>query len=185
MPPQGDQCLFCQLLANPQETMTVHETDDVRAWLDVHPRARGHTMVVPKEHQESAEALGDTLNEMFNVARIAGEKAMNGLGADGYSVVMNNGEVAGQKQEHFYMIVFPRFAGEEREGTPTGAIFGPIEDMEESDMQEIHGKMEDASFNSFGGGLSTTYKTERGDRGPDDDEDDRDKSDRPDIAEFK
>lgn len=184
MPPQGDQCFICQLLDNPQETMTVHETDEVRAWLDVHPRARGHTMVVPKDHHESAEELGETLNEMFNVARIAGEKAMNGLGADGYSIVMNNGEVAGQKQPHFYMIVFPRFEDEERAETPTGAIFGPMEDMEESDMKQAHQNMKDASFESFGGGLSTAYKASKEEK----DEpafEDTGTSERPDIAEFK
>lgn len=161
MPPgHGDQCIFCQLIESPDETFTIHETDNVRAWLDINPRARGHTMVVPKEHEEDPEALGETLTEMFNVARIVGEKAKNGLGADGYSVVMNDGEAAGQKVPHFYMIVFPRFEGEQNEGTPTGAIFPPLEDMDESDMAEIHEQMEDASYNDFSGSHTTTYHEE-------------------------
>ncbi|MDY6778813.1 MAG: HIT family protein, partial [Candidatus Nanohaloarchaea archaeon] len=127
--PGGQQCPFCQLLDNPEQTFTVHETEDFRAWLDINPRAKGHTMIVPKEHIESAEEVGAKITEMFDVARIVGEKAMHGLGADGYSVVMNNHEVAGQNVPHFYVMVFPRFEDEENAGTPAGAFFRPEEGL--------------------------------------------------------
>ncbi len=148
----ADECIFCQLLANPDQTLTVHETDDFRAWLDINPRAKGHTMVVPKDHLKSAEELGGKLKDMFDVARIVGEKAVNGLGADGYSIVVNNGEAAGQMMDHFYMIVFPRFSDEESSGTPTGAIFRPKEDLDENDLRDFMAKMESASFNDHSGG---------------------------------
>lgn len=158
MPPQqGGECIFCQLLDNPEQTFTVHETDDVRAWIDVNPRARGHTLVLPKEHLSSAEEVNGMLTELFDVARIVGEKAKNGLGADGYSIVMNDGEAAGQKVDHFYLIVFPRFAEDENAGTPTGAIFPPMEDADESMISEWHAQMEDAPFNDYSGAHSTTY----------------------------
>ncbi len=151
------QCVFCQLVNNPEQTLTVHETEDFRAWLDINPRARGHTMVVPKEHMESAAEIDGKLGEMFDVARIAGEKAMNGLGADGYSIVVNNGEAAGQNLDHFYMIVFPRYEDEENAGTPTGAIFRPMEDMDQNDLREIHESMQDAGFSDYSETKETRY----------------------------
>ncbi|MDY6770397.1 MAG: HIT family protein [Candidatus Nanohaloarchaea archaeon] len=185
-PGQGGQCIFCQLLDSPQETMTIHETDNVRAWLDINPRARGHTMVVPKEHEEHPEDLGEVLNEMFNVARIVGEKAKNGLGAEGYSMVMNDGEVAGQKVPHFYMIVFPRFEGEQNEGTPTGAIFPPIEDMDENDLQGIHDEMADASYNDFSSSHTSAYREEVRNKERDEEESEQEGSfRRDDPAEFR
>lgn len=161
MPQQGQQCVFCQLLDNPDQTFVIHETEDFRAWLDINPRARGHTLVIPKEHVGSAEELGDKLLDMFDVARIVGEKAKNGLGADGFSIVLNNGEAAGQKLPHFYMIVFPRFADEETAGTPTGAIFRPMEDMDKSGIEEIHGAMSSADFADFSQPHTTRYEEEK------------------------
>ncbi len=147
----SDECIFCQLLDNPEQTLTVHETDDFRAWLDINPRAKGHTMIVSKEHLKSAEEVGEKLVDMFEVARIVGEKAMNGLGADGYSIVVNNGEAAGQMLDHFYMIVFPRFSDDERAGTPTGAIFGPEEDLDQEDLKAFQESMESADYKEYKG----------------------------------
>lgn len=165
MPPQGgDQCIFCQLLGQPDQTFTVHETDDVRAWIDINPRARGHTLVVPKEHMSSAEEVGELLTEMFDVARIVGEKAKSGLGADGYSIVMNDGEAAGQKVDHFYLIVFPRFSGEDNAGTPTGAIFRPLEEADEKMISGWHENMKDASYSDYSGSHTTKYQEMREDK---------------------
>lgn len=183
------QCVFCQLVNNQEQTLIVHETEDFRAWLDINPRARGHTMVVPKEHMESAEEVDGKLGEMFEVARVAGEKAMNGLGADGYSIVVNNGEAAGQNLDHFYMIVFPRYADEDNAGTPTGAIFPPMEEMDQNDLKEIHGAMKDAGFSDYSEPMETRYDKIQEDDSGEDDEEGRERSDggfrRKDGAEFR
>lgn len=144
------QCPFCQLAANPDQTFDVHETEHFKAWLDINPRARGHTMVVPKEHWTSMEEIGEHVPELFEIIRIVMEKARNGLDADGVSVVLNDGEAAGQRLDHFYAQVFPRFDGEENEGAPAGAVFQPLEDLDESDLEEFSGKMEGANFSSDG-----------------------------------
>ena len=167
----ADECIFCQLLENEEQTLVVHETENFRAWLDINPRAKGHTMVVPKDHLTSAEEVGAMLGEMFEVARIVGEKAMNGLGADGYSVVVNNHESAGQMVDHFYMIVFPRFSEDENAGTPTGAIFRQREDLEKEDLVSFQEMMEDADFNDYSSTpkIETKFDEMRKEEGGDDD----------------
>jgi histidine triad (HIT) family protein len=187
MPPQGDQCIFCQLLANPEQTFMIHETAKFKAWLDINPRAKGHTMVVPKDHVESPEELGEDFLEMFNVARTVGEKAKSGLGADGYSIVVNDGEAAGQKMPHFYMIVFPRFEEDENAGTPTGAIFRPEEELDENDLKGFQDQMKNASFNDFQD-TTTVYRKETEEGEDDDNEEDGESSSgfrRRDPAEFR
>lgn len=144
------QCPFCQLVANPEETFTVHETEHFKAWLDINPRARGHTMIVPKDHHTSMEELGEHVPEMFEMVRIVMEKAKNGLDADGVSVAINEGEAAGQNLDHFYVQVFPRFEDEENAGAPTGAVFQYRDDIDESDLPDISSSMEDAPFESSG-----------------------------------
>ncbi len=171
----GDQCPFCQLVNSPEQTFTVHESDNFKAWLDINPRARGHTMVVPKDHQTSMDELGPALvAEMFDVLRIVAEKARNGLGANGVSMVINDGEAAGQRLDHFYAQVFPRFQGEENEGAPAGAVFQPIEELDESDLDGIAGQMADASFATAGeaGGPATgMVQANRSGPAPTDEED--------------
>ncbi|MFB6215495.1 MAG: HIT family protein, partial [Candidatus Aenigmatarchaeota archaeon] len=81
-PGQGDQCIFCQLIDNPDQLMLVGETENFYAWLEVNPRAKGHTMVVPKDHIENVLELDPAeWDEGMRLARKVVEKAKKGLGA--------------------------------------------------------------------------------------------------------
>lgn len=130
--PQGDQCVYCQLIDNPQQIMVVGETENFYAWLEVQPRAKGHTQIVPKEHKEDVLDLSPgEYDEAMTLVREVVMKAKKGLGADGASVTMNINESAGQMLDHAYISVFPRFEDEENAGTPTGAIFQHREDLQD------------------------------------------------------
>lgn len=132
MPPQGDQCVYCQLIDNPQQLMTVAESENFYAWLEVQPRAKGHTQIVPKEHKESViDFSPQEYDEAMSLVREVVVKAKKGLGADGASVTMNIDEAGGQMLDHAYISVFPRFEEDENAGTPTGAIFQHREDLQD------------------------------------------------------
>lgn len=147
MPQQG-QCPYCQLIDNPEQLLVVSETENFYAWLEINPRAKGHTQVVPKEHTESVLDLSEEeYDEMMQLVRKVIRKAENGLGADGASVTMNVGEAGGQMLPHAYVSVFPRFQDEENAGTPTGAIF-PQRDELQQQLEEIHDSMSSASTGS-------------------------------------
>lgn len=144
MPPgQGDQCIYCQLIDNPQQLNLVGETENFYAWLEVQPRAKGHTQVVPKEHIESVMDLDASMyHEAMGLVREVVEKAEKGLDADGTSVTMNIQEAGGQMMPHLYISVFPRFEEDENAGTPTGAIFQHREELQdESKLNEIKDSM--------------------------------------------
>jgi histidine triad (HIT) family protein len=129
------------LIENPSQLKVVSETDNFYAWLDINPRAKGYTMIVPKEHMGSIEEFSPAeYQEAMNLVRKVVDKAKQGLGADGVSVTMNVGEAAGQMVPHAYIQVFPRFEDEETSGTPTGAIFQPHEEAKKN-LDEIKDKM--------------------------------------------
>lgn len=142
MPPQqGDQCVFCQLINNPDQLKLVGETENFYAWLEVNPRAKGHTMVVPKEHVESVMDLSPgEYHEGMKLAREVVEKAEKGLDADGASITVNIEEAGGQMMPHAYIQVFPRFSEDESAGTPTGAIFQHKEGLQ-NQLDEISENM--------------------------------------------
>lgn len=142
---QGDECIFCQLIDNPDQLLLVGETDNFYAWLDINPRAKGHTMVVPKEHIESVmEFDPQEYQEAMTLTREVVEKAEKGLGAEGASVTININETGGQMMPHAYIQVWPRFSDDENAGTPTGAIFPQREDLKEK-LEEFQQEMSNVS----------------------------------------
>ena len=136
MPPgQGDQCPFCQLISQPEQLLTIGETENFYAWMEFpQPRAYGHANVVPKDHKESVlEFSPQEFQEAMTLMRETVQKAMEGLGADGVSVAMNMKEAGGQMLPHAYIQVFPRFEEDENSGTPIGAIFQHRDDLADED----------------------------------------------------
>jgi histidine triad (HIT) family protein len=151
MPPQGDQCPYCQLIDNPQQLMVVAETDNFYAWLEVQPRAKGHTQIVPKEHKESVlDFTPQEYDEAMSLVREVVVKAKKGLEASGASVTMNIGDEGGQMLDHAYISVFPRFEEDENAGTPTGAIFQHREDLQDEEKLKQLGEEMSSVEVSFG-----------------------------------
>ena len=106
-------CIFCKIIDREIPNYTVYEDDHVLAFLDIHPHAKGHTIVVPKVHTETLLELNDELLGflMMGVKR-AQEKIEHVLQPDGYNIGWNHGEVGGQVVPHLHIHVMPRWNGD-------------------------------------------------------------------------
>lgn len=146
MPPQGDQCIFCQLIDNPDQLRIVGETENFYAWLEYpEPRARGQTNVVPKEHVENIMDLGpEQYQEGMNLVREIMERLEEGLGADGITTAIHVNQTGGQMLDHVYIQVIPRYESDENAGTPVSAIF-PKQEVSDDEYDEIQGDMDSVS----------------------------------------
>lgn len=148
MPPQGDQCIFCQLMENPEQLNIIAETDNFYVWHEYpEPRAKGQANIVPKEHTESILDLdpGKYQEAMTLVRKIMG-KAKNSIEADGMTVVIPESETGGQMLDHMYIQIFPRFEEDENAGTPASALFPQIE-MAEDEIKETAEAMSSHEIN--------------------------------------
>lgn len=101
-----DECLFCKVAAGEVPVKKLYEDDQLVAFYDIAPQAPIHFLVVPKRHIPSAAALteadGALLGHLFEVvAQLCREL---GCG-DGYRLVSNVGEVAGQTVKHLHFHV--------------------------------------------------------------------------------
>lgn len=106
-------CIFCRIANGEIPSATVYEDDLVRVILDLGPAARGHALVLPKEHfTDSTEAPEALLGHVMAVGASIGEAQMKAFGADGFNLIQNNGEAAGQSVFHLHMHVIPRKAGD-------------------------------------------------------------------------
>ncbi len=105
-----DDCIFCKLANGDIPTNTIYEDDDFRVFLDASPATKGHCLIVPKEHFDNLADLDDTVAaKVLPLAKKIMKLLSDKLGWDGFNLVQNNGEVAGQTVFHFHMHLIPRY----------------------------------------------------------------------------
>lgn len=105
-----DDCIFCKIAAGEIPSNTIYEDDSYRVILDLGPAAKGHALILPKEHYADIYELpDDKAGEVFRLAKKMAGRMKSALGCDGFNVVQNNGEIAGQTVFHFHMHLIPRY----------------------------------------------------------------------------
>jgi histidine triad (HIT) family protein len=108
---RDDNCIFCKLANGDIPTNSIYEDEDFNVILDASPASKGHALILPKQHYANLfEIDGEVLGKAAKLAQkvITHEKAV--LGCDGYNVLQNNGEAAGQTVFHFHIHLIPRYA---------------------------------------------------------------------------
>lgn len=111
---RDDNCIFCKLANGVFPTNSIYEDDDFNVILDASPATKGHALILPKEHYTNIYEMDEELlGKAAKLAKkiITHEKEV--LGCDGYNIVQNNGEVAGQTVFHFHMHLIPRYGKDE------------------------------------------------------------------------
>ena len=98
-------CLFCKILNGDIPADVVYETDKVLAFRDVNPQAPTHVLIIPRRHIAMINDISsDDAQEVGLLFAAAGEIAKaEGFSDDGYRVVMNCGEAAGQTVFHLHL----------------------------------------------------------------------------------
>jgi histidine triad (HIT) family protein len=131
-----DDCIFCDIVAGDQPGHVVHEDDDVVAFLDANPLARGHTLVVPRDHHERLQDLPpETAAALFDAVHDLVPTIEAAVDADATNVGFNNGEVAGQVVPHVHCHVVPRFEGDG--GRPIHAVAASQESLSDDELAAI------------------------------------------------
>lgn len=131
-------CIFCKIANGEIPSTTLYEDEDFRVILDLGPATRGHALLLPKEHYANLFELDDALAAKALVtAKKVAAKIKKALHADGFNLVQNNGEAAGQTVFHFHMHLIPRY-----ENDQAGILWEPGETTPE-DMAEIKRLVED------------------------------------------
>lgn len=98
-------CLFCKIRDGKIPAELVFQNDEVLAFNDVNPQAPTHLLIIPKKHVSTVNDLNQEdevmMGKLFSAAKqIAAEK---GLSDDGYRLVVNCNEGAGQTVFHIHM----------------------------------------------------------------------------------
>ena len=128
-------CLFCKIATGEIPSYKIYEDNLVMAFLDIHPRAPGHTVVIPKGHYPTlfelpARAPGHAviiprahyetllgvpdgeIGPLWIVVKKVAAHIKEALKTDGFTIGMNHGAVSGQTVPHLHVHIMPRFEGD-------------------------------------------------------------------------
>lgn len=107
---KDDNCIFCKLANGDIPTNSFFEDEDFKVILDAEPVSTGHALIIPKNHYRNLFDLGDReAARIMPVAKMVATKMRNVLGCDGFNILQNNEEVAGQSVFHYHMHLIPRY----------------------------------------------------------------------------
>ena len=111
---KDNNCIFCKLANGEIPTATLYEDEDFRVILDANPASKGHALIIPKEHYANLYELEESLaGKAMILAKKMVAKMTDVLGCDGYNLVQNNGECAGQTVFHYHLHMIPRYKGDD------------------------------------------------------------------------
>ncbi len=99
-------CLFCKIIKGEIPSTKVYEDENIYAFRDINPEAPCHILVIPKKHISSMDEI--TPENSVYVAKIfekIPEIAKIGGCENGYRVISNCGEDAGQSVHHLHFHV--------------------------------------------------------------------------------
>lgn len=106
-------CIFCRIVAGELPSHRIAETARFFAFLDIAPASEGHVLIVPKDHSSDLLHFPEQDSpELISLAKRIGRAAMQATGAEGFTMVTNNGAAAGQTAFHTHFHIIPRRSGD-------------------------------------------------------------------------
>ena len=99
-------CLFCRIVAGEIPSTVVASTERTLAFRDVAPQAPTHVLVVPRDHHADVAACADAdpallAEVMATAVAVARQEGLD----EGYRLLTNTGDAAGQTVHHLHVHV--------------------------------------------------------------------------------
>ncbi len=99
-----DDCIFCKIVKGEIPSEKVYEDEKILAFKDINPVTPIHVLVIPKKHfkdvldvkEEDKEIIADLFQSINKIAKTLG------IEKNGFRIVNNCGEDAGQEVMHLH-----------------------------------------------------------------------------------
>lgn len=102
-------CIFCKIANGGSKEKIIYENDNFFSIPDVNPLVEGHSLVISKKHFENILDLPDSLgSEFLDCVKKTSLKLLEEFNAEGFNLINNTKEVAGQVVPHFHLHILPR-----------------------------------------------------------------------------
>jgi len=106
---EKQDCIFCRIIRGEIKSDIIYTDDNFIGILDINPEVENHALVIPKKHFKTILDIPSSLgNEYFDAIKNVSLDLIKKTKADGFNVVFNNHESAGQVVNHVHAHIFPR-----------------------------------------------------------------------------
>lgn len=104
-----EDCIFCKIVKGEIPGTLLYEDNTVLSFLDIAPAAKGHALVIPKQHYKTLlDIPHEELQALITAVQKVGAAIMTATGAQGFNVLQSNEKVAGQVIQHAHFHIIPR-----------------------------------------------------------------------------
>ncbi|SDY46099.1 histidine triad (HIT) family protein [Evansella caseinilytica] len=116
----SEDCIFCKIVQGQIPSAKVYEDEKVIAFLDLSQVTKGHTLVIPKRHEENVYELSeDSAKAVFTAVPKVAKALKAAFDPAGINMLNNNGKAAGQTVFHYHVHLLPRYG----KGDGFGAVW--------------------------------------------------------------
>jgi len=106
----NESCIFCKILSRRSYAEIVAETDDCIALVPSNMAAKGHLLLIPKQHCETIfDTPDDILASIMSFAKKLSLNLQDGADVSGVNLLHASGHSAQQSIQHFHIHLLPRF----------------------------------------------------------------------------
>ena len=131
-------CIFCKIVSKEIPTKILYEDEYTIAFLDAFPVAKGHTLVIPKQHYAKIQDLPSEINEkLFNTVHKLIPKVDSLQGST--LVAIHNGKDSGQEIPHVHVHLIPRNKNDS--AGPVHSMFKDKIELSDSETDSLYDQL--------------------------------------------
>jgi len=131
-------CIFCKIISGEIPTNILKETPRSICFLDAFPLAKGHVLVIPKNHHQKIQDMSIEENiDLFSLVHLIISKVDSITGST--LIAVHNGAEAGQEVPHVHVHLVPRSKNDS-----AGAIHSMFDStlkLSEFEINELYNKL--------------------------------------------
>jgi histidine triad (HIT) family protein len=102
----SEDCIFCKIVAGTIPSTKLYEDDDVLVFNDIHPLAKVHFLIIPKQHIESLASCTEAHARLLSKITLLAPKLAAEQGLTGFRTMINTGKSGGQEVFHLHYHIY-------------------------------------------------------------------------------
>ena len=131
-------CIFCKIISKEIPCTILGETSGSISFLDAFPLAKGHVLVIPKNHHQKIQDMSSEENaDLFSLVHKMVSKVDSLTGAT--LVAIHNGKEAGQEVPHVHVHLVPRSSDDS--ASAIHSMFDGTVKISDSELDELYEKL--------------------------------------------
>ena len=141
---KAQKCIFCEIISGRVPSTKVYEDSEIIVLMEIMPASKGHILILPKQHYQFIQEVPEKLlNKIFYFVKTLSPILVKELDAKSLSIYIPQGQLAGQRIQHFVINLIPRYENDNL------AFDWEHKKTEEKELEKISEKIRKASLNEI------------------------------------